>query len=310
MSDVWTTKLRATRQLLNELRADATNGFDGEDAHGNTKASSSATSMSSADADRARRVAVTRRKLNRLDDLLDVLEDCVGEGAENDEDIRAREETLTAFQREARELRGALNREPATAAKGGSNANDRGGVIGVNAATANVHAFGAAIGKSVSSAATTVGNVAGDFVASASRAAEKVPGLDRAATMVMAKPHDVNREGKETRSMDTAELIQHQSEQIREQDDALDDLDTLVGSLKVTSEAIHNEVALQARLVEDLEADFSHTSDRMRKLRKQGFKLAGEKNEEERERLDRKEVIEEMRAKLQPPEEESACVIQ
>jgi len=128
--------------------------------------------------------------------------------------------------------------------------------------------------------------------------------------MVMPKMQDGNREGKETRSMDTVDLIQHQSEQMREQDDALDDLDALVGSLKVTSEAIHDEVALQARLVEGLEADFSHTSDRMRKLRKQGFKLAGEKNEEERERLDRKEVIEEMRAKLQPPEEESACVIQ
>lgn len=304
MSDVWTTKLRATRQLLNELRADAANGFNAADAHGNTKASTTNHS-SSADADRARRVAVTRRKLNRLDDLLDVLEDCVGEGAENEEDIRAREETVNAFQREARELRGALNREPATAApKGGLRANDRG------QASSNVQAFGAAIGKSVSSAATTVGNVAGDFVASASRAAEKVPGLDRAATMVMPKMQDGNREGKETRSMDTVDLIQHQSEQMREQDDALDDLDALVGSLKVTSEAIHDEVALQARLVEDLEADFSHTSDRMRKLRKQGFILAGEKNEEERERLDRKEVIEEMRAKLQPPEEESACVIQ
>lgn len=306
MSDVWTTKLRATRQLLNELRADAANGFSAEDAHGNTKASTSNHS-SSADADRARRVAVTRRKLNRLDDLLDVLEDCVGEGAENDEDIRAREETVNAFQREARELRGALNREPTISA---ANANDRGGHAAKSTTSANVQAFGAVIGKSVSSAATTVGNVAGDFVASASRAAEKVPGLDRAATMVMPKMQDGNREGKETRSMDTVDLIQHQSEQMREQDDALDDLDALVGSLKVTSEAIHDEVALQARLVEDLEADFSHTSDRMRKLRKQGFKLAGEKNEEERERLDRKEVIEEMRAKLQPPEEESACVIQ
>ena len=67
---------------------------------------------------------------------------------------------------------------------------------------------------------------------------------------------------------------------------------------RTTSEAIHGEVVLQAKLVEDLEADFSHTSDRMKKLRKQGFKLAGEKNEEERERLDRNEVIEEMRAKL------------
>jgi hypothetical protein len=140
MSDVWTTKLRATRQLLNELRADAANGFSAEDAHGNTKASTSNQS-SSADADRARRVAVTRRKLNRLDDLLDVLEDCVGEGAENDEDIRAREETVNAFQREARELRGALNREPTISA---ANANDRGGHAAKSTTSANVQAFGAA----------------------------------------------------------------------------------------------------------------------------------------------------------------------
>jgi len=39
------------------------------------------------------------------------------------------------------------------------------------------------------------------------------------------------------------------------------------------------EVDLQARMVEDLDKDFSHTQERMKKLRTQGFKLAGEKNE-------------------------------
>ena len=63
----------------------------------------------------------------------------------------------------------------------------------------------------------------------------------------------------------------------------------------MASEAIHEEVKLQAKLVEDLEADFSHTSDRMRKLRKQGFKLAGEKNEEAREKIDKEEALAEMR---------------
>ena len=45
-------------------------------------------------------------------------------------------------------------------------------------------ALGAAIGKGVSDAATSVSNAAGGLVASASRAAESVPALERAATDV------------------------------------------------------------------------------------------------------------------------------
>ena len=173
-------------------------------------------------------------------------------------------------------------------------------------------ALGAAIGKGVSDAATSVSNAAGGLVASASRAAESVPALERAATMVI--PSRKDEESRATRAMDTRELIEHQTAQIRGQDDALEGLDKLVENLKTTSEAIHGEVVLQAKLVEDLEADFSHTSDRMKKLRKQGFKLAGEKNEEERERLDRNEVIEEMRAKLgreqRAESADGSCVVQ
>ena len=173
-------------------------------------------------------------------------------------------------------------------------------------------ALGAAIGKGVSDAATSVSNAAGGLVASASRAAESVPALERAATMVIPSRRD--EESRATRAMDTRELIEHQTAQIRGQDDALEGLDKLVENLKTTSEAIHGEVVLQAKLVEDLEADFSHTSDRMKKLRKQGFKLAGEKNEEERERLDRNEVIEEMRAKLgreqRAESADGSCVVQ
>jgi len=114
--------------------------------------------------------------------------------------------------------------------------------------------------------------------------------------------------------MDTTELIDHQTTQMKSQDAALEGLDSLVGNLRVTSEAIHEEVKLQAKLVEDLEADFSHTSDRMRKLRKQGFKLAGEKNEEAREKIDREEALAEMREKLKLKSntqvEDSSCVVQ
>ena len=72
MTDAWTTKLRATRQLLNELRADvgalsATKSSDDQrrqQHHPRLKRTARAA------------LALARRKLNRLDDLLDVLEDC------------------------------------------------------------------------------------------------------------------------------------------------------------------------------------------------------------------------------------------
>ena len=300
MTDAWTTKLRATRQLLNELRADV-------GALSATKSSDDPATKSSETA-RARALALARRKLNRLDDLLDVLDDCTREGARDDGEIEGRERTVEEFQREARRLRGdvanATETRPTTSAATTTTTTREFG--------ANVSAFGAAIGKGVSDAATSVSNAAGGLVASASRAAESVPALERAATMVIPSRRD--EESRATRAMDTHELIEHQTAQIRGQDDALEGLDKLVENLKTTSEAIHGEVVLQAKLVEDLEADFSHTSDRMKKLRKQGFKLAGEKNEEERERLDRNEVIEEMRAKLgREQREESAdgsCVVQ
>jgi hypothetical protein len=280
-------------------------------------------------ANRARRTALTRRKLNRLDDLLDVLDDCVRDGAVTDEELTERELVVGEFQAEARRLRGALNSSSTI-----STTTNTAGTAAATAASvassvvhdvhASAQALGAVIGKGVATA--------GDLVASATRGvAEAVPGMERAATMVNAAVEkgagsiglpvgvasrvggSVGKNGEtwETREMDTQELLARQTSAMQSQDDALDGLDALVGTLKMTSDAIHDEVVLQAKLVEDLEADFSHTSDRMRKLRKQGFKLAGEKNEEERERLDRNEVIEEMRAKLTPEaQEESSCVIQ
>ena len=300
MTDAGTTTLRATRQLLNELRADG-------GALSATKSSDDPATKSSETA-RARALALARRKLNRLDDLLDVLDDCTRERARDDGEIEGRERTVEEFQREARRLRGdvanATGTRPTTSAATTTTTTREFG--------ANVSAFGAAIGKGVSDAATSVSNAAGGLVASASRAAESVPALERAATMVIPSRRD--EESRATRAMDTRELIEHQTAQIRGQDDALEGLDKLVENLKTTSEAIHGEVVLQAKLVEDLEADFSHTSDRMKKLRKQGFKLAGEKNEEERERLDRNEVIEEMRAKLgreqRAESADGSCVVQ
>jgi len=158
--------------------------------------------------------------------------------------------------------------------------------------------------------ALTVGEVGRVDKASDSAAAIELA----ATTMVMPERAESQRQRAMTKAMDTRELIDHQTTQMKNQDAALEGLDSLVGNLRVTSEAIHEEVKLQAKLVEDLEADFSHTSDRMRKLRKQGFKLAGEKNEEARERIDKEEALAEMREKLKlkskAQEEDSSCVVQ
>lgn len=281
-TDVWASKLRASHALLDECRADV------------ERARSGALSG----AERARALTLARRKLNRLDDVLDVLDDCARDGGVSDGEAAERETIAREMQREARGVRSAC-------AKAEMELEGSGAVGGGSAGTMN--SVTAAIGRGVSEAAATVAGAAGSL---ATRATEAVPGLERAATLVIPGAAKRDGETRETRAMTTRELIDHQTEQMKGQDDALEGLDKLVGSLKTTSEAIHDEVVLQQKLVEDLEADFAHTQERMRKLRKQGFKLAGEKNEEERERLDRNEVLAEMRAKLErPQQEESSCSI-
>ena len=282
-TDLWASKLRASRALLDECRADA------------ETARSAAVSV----AERRRAVTLARRKLNRLDDVLDVLDDCARDGVVSDGEAAEREAIAREMQREARGVRSACASAEVEL--------ERGAGGGGGSAAGTMSSVTAAIGRGVSEAAATVAGAAGDL---ATRATEAVPGLERAATLVIPGAAKRDGETRETRAMTTRELIDHQTEQMKVQDDALEGLDKLVGSLKTTSEAIHDEVALQQKLVEDLEADFAHTQERMRKLRKQGFKLAGEKNEEERERLDRNEVLAEMRAKLErPQQEDSSCSI-
>ena len=81
MSDAWTTKLAATRRLLDELRVDVASSSREEDGNTNHQRH---------DAERARATALARRKLNRLDDLLDILEDCASDGDASEEERRAR----------------------------------------------------------------------------------------------------------------------------------------------------------------------------------------------------------------------------
>ena len=312
MSDAWTTKLAATRRLLDELRVDVASSSREEDGNTNHQRH---------DAERARATALARRKLNRLDDLLDILEDCASDGDASEEETRAREGQVREFRKEARRIRGAAaaatkaSREPmaemVTDVDASAGAN--GGATDVGA---NVRRVGEAIGRGVSDAAASVSQAAGGLVASAtSKASDSAAAIELAATtMVMPERAESQRQRAMTKAMDTRELIDHQTTQMKNQDAALEGLDSLVGNLRVTSEAIHEEVKLQAKLVEDLEADFSHTSDRMRKLRKQGFKLAGEKNEEAREKIDKEEALAEMREKLKlkskAQEEDSSCVVQ
>lgn len=96
----------------------------------------------------------------------------------------------------------------------------------------------------------------------------------------------------------------------------MDKLDGLVGKLKMTSNMIKDEVDLQAKMVEDLDKDFTHTQDRMKKLRKQGFKLSGEKNAEAKEEYEKQEALQEMQKNLPSyqremakKKEEDNCVI-
>ena len=56
-----------------------------------------------------------------------------------------------------------------------------------------------------------------------------------------------------------------QKTQMQKQDESLESLDGLVGKLRVTSGMIKEEVDLQARMVEDLDADFTHTQNRLKK---------------------------------------------
>ena len=103
------------------------------------------------------------------------------------------------------------------------------------------------------------------------------------------------------------------------QDETLEKLIPLTEKLNDTAGMICDEVNLQSRMVEDLGRDFRHTQERQKKLRKQGFKLSGQKNEEEKERAEREEAMEELRKQVtlqqvqnsyeQEEEEESGCVV-
>ena len=137
-----------------------------------------------------------------------------------------------------------------------------------------------------------------------------------AATATAQEQMRKHEEAAAVRGLSSKELLELQQTQMRKQDDAMDKLDGLVGKLKMTSNMIKDEVDLQAKMVEDLDKDFTHTQNRMKKLRKQGFKLSGEKNAEAKEEYEKKEALQEMQKNLPSyqremakKKEEDNCVI-
>ena len=228
--------------------------------------------------DRVRFTALQRRKLQRFEDIVDDLEDLVTDGSPSSAELEARHGVIAEFREDARRL----------------NATFAGGTPSVIAEDPPETVLGKLehIADAVKSEAK---RVTGEMNAA-------VAGAASAATATQKKQD----EAAVVRGLSSQELLQLQRSQMRKQDDALDQLDALVGKLKMTSNMIREEVDTQAKMVEDLDKDFSHTQSRMKKLRKQGFKLAGEKNGEEKEKMERAEAMEEMKKNLPSHQRELA----
>lgn len=232
------------------------------------------------DEDRARYNAVQRRKLSRFEALIEDLEDLVTDGSPTARELTERQDLLDMFRDEARRFQSSLsgNRVP----------------TGDDGMHGGIGAWGAA-------AAGSAGVIVGEGIQKVNNGLQNVG-------EAFKKPE----ESRATRALNQDQLLDLQRKQMQSQDNTMESLEKLVSKLKATSGAIQEEVDLQARMVDDLDKDFTHTQDRMKKLRKQGFKLAGEKDEEKREKMDRKEVIEDMKKKLMEKEEKGVmddCII-
>jgi len=141
---------------------------------------------------------------------------------------------------------------------------------------------------------------------------------DAAGAVGLARRDD--GETSTTKGLSSKELLDVQRAQMNAQDETLEKLIPLTEKLNDTAGMICDEVTLQSRMVEDLGRDFRHTQERQKKLRKQGFKLSGQRNEEEKERAEREEAMEELRKQVtlqqvqnsyeqEEEEEESGCVV-
>jgi hypothetical protein len=291
------------------------------------------------DQERARFFAVQRRKLQRFEDLIDDLGDLTADGDPSTTEREERESAIESMRVEAKRLADGINAAAAAAAtpptpppgeKEGdtSKEGDAASKEGDGSMDEDAGAF-ASLGRMADAAkASVAGAVAGAAAGELGTALKDT--LKVSTSEVGDKLKDGlgavglgRREGEETSStkgLSSRELLDVQRAQMNAQDETLEKLIPLTEKLNDTAELICDEVDLQSRMVEDLERDFRHTQDRQKKLRKQGFKLSGQKNEEEKERAEREEAMEELRKQVtlqqvqhsyekEEEEEDSGCVV-
>ena len=280
-----------------------------------------------------------RRKLQRFEDLIDDLGDLTADGDPSTTEREERESAIESMRVEAKRLADGINAAAAAAAtpptpppgekegdaskEGDAASKDGDASIDEDAgALASLgrmaDAAKASVAGAVAGAATgELGTVLKDTLkVSTSEVGDKLK--DGLGAVGLGR-----REGEETSStkgLSSRELLDVQRAQMNAQDETLEKLIPLTEKLNDTAELICDEVDLQSRMVEDLERDFRHTQDRQKKLRKQGFKLSGQKNEEEKERAEREEAMEELRKQVtlqqvqhsyekEEEEEDSGCVV-
>ena len=286
---VWTARIRDAKQVLNELRcvlASITSPIKPLEAccpqvrvlnltsqHPPLFPTRSATPAPSGvmdEKDRVRFTALQRRKLQRFEDIVDDLEDLVTDGSPSSAELEERHELIVSFREDARRL----------------NATFSGGVPSVTEEAEPETVLGKlenAMSRAKSELSAVSSNVNATVTGAAAVASEQIKKQES---------------DQQVRGLSSQELLQLQRSQMRKQDNAMDQLDSLVGKLKMTSNMIREEVDTQAQMVEDLDKDFSHTQSRMKKLRKQGFKLAGDKHGKEKEKMQREEAMEDLKKNL------------
>ena len=281
-----------------------------------------------------------RRKLQRFEDLIDDLGDLTADGDPSTTEREERESAIESMRVEAKRLADGINAAAAAAAtpptpppgeKEGdaSKEGDAASKDGDGSMDEDAGAF-ASLGRMADAAkASVAGAVAGAAAGELGTALKDT--LKVSTSEVGDKLKDGlgavglgRREGEETSStkgLSSRELLDVQRAQMNAQDETLEKLIPLTEKLNDTAELICDEVDLQSRMVEDLERDFRHTQDRQKKLRKQGVKLSGQKNEEEKERAEREEAMEELRKQVtlqqvqhsyekeEEEEEDSGCVV-
>ena len=287
-----------------------------------------------------------RRKLQRFEDLIDDLGDLTADGDPSTTEREERESAIESMRVEAKRLADGINAAAAAAAtpptpppgekegdasKEGDAASKEGDAAskaGDASIDEDAGAF-ASLGRMADAAkASVAGAVAGAAAGELGTALKDT--LKVSTSEVGDKLKDGlgavglgRREGEETSStkgLSSRELLDVQRAQMNAQDETLEKLIPLTEKLNDTAELICDEVDLQSRMVEDLERDFRHTQDQQKKLRKQGFKLSGQKNEEEKERAEREEAMEELRKQVtlqqvqhsyekEEEEEDSGCVV-